>query len=376
MILRDYQTESVEFLVPRRRGFIVAPAGSGKTVIGANAIARKAWPGCRVTWLANTREQVEQAIAAIQRTGGPENVHFDVCCVAANPDIGRADIVVFDEAHHLPAETWHRLFGRIRPDAVVWGLSATPYGPDPERNALLDGAFEEFHTIARERVLASGHLVEGKVYLHDIDTPAQFDEEINARTAIEVRRRMRIFRNIPQFEHERRAKWQITQEFVQANAARNGLAVYIANAEAAKGESVLMLVHSIEHGQSLVEQMPGSVIVHSKLGKKARQAAIEGLRSGAIKILVATSLADEGLDVPRASVLVLVAGGRSAAKLEQRAGRVLRPFENKKGGTIHDFMDRGAAFALSQANARFRVYSKLGYEPELVGPEFWQKIAA
>lgn len=672
MIIRDYQSESIEFLIARRRGFIIAPAGSGKTVIGANAVARRAWPGCRVLWLANTREQVEQAVSAIERTeGGPDNVSIEVCCVAANPDTSKVDIVVVDECfvagtlvegrpiesiqvgdvvsaydhangrfvrrrvvktfknrpsgnmvrletrsgrilycteghpiyvvgrgyvpagkikphdplvcasgpllsfllvprlpetvgkengagpfqgvghgplqhglltgipgkkilgndgkdeskicfgtddraesdalsrvpgqdgqnasadrppsadsgrertgadgptedlgrsprtsvghgtpdfsrreasehayllqggsgepgpedrgggrrnvasgkssedvrpeedtffgvdrvesvkilepgspnlpgdgfvynlqvdehpsyladgilvhncHHVPAASWSAIVDRLRAETIVWGLSATPYGPDPERNAKVDDTFKEYFTIGRERVLASGHLVEGKVFVHDIDADGEFDAAINAATEVEVKRRMRCFRNIQKFEHERRAKWQITQEAVQANAGRNALAVHLATSHASRGESVLLLVHSIEHGQTLVDRIPGSVIVHSKLAKKARAAAIEGLRNGSIKVLVATSLADEGLDVPRASVLVLVAGGRSAAKLEQRAGRVLRPFEGKQGGVIHDFLDRGAAFALSQARARFRVYEKLGYNPELVDP--------
>jgi superfamily II DNA or RNA helicase len=108
------------------------------------------------------------------------------------------------------------------------------------------------------------------------------------------------------------------------------------------------------------------VLVHSKVGAKRRREIISAFRSGALRVLFATSLADEGLDVPRASVLVLVAGGRSAGKLEQRAGRVLRPFQGKESGVIHDFMDRGAVFAQAQARARWKVYEKLGYSPELV----------
>ena len=83
-------------------------------------------------------------------------------------------------------------------------------------------------------------------------------------------------------------------------------------------------------------------------------------------MLFSSSLADEGLDVPRASVLVLAAGGRSAGKLEQRAGRVLRPFEGKSAGVVHDFLDRGCLFGHAQARARTKVYEKLGYHPEVV----------
>lgn len=230
---------------------------------------------------------------------------------------------------------------------------------------MVELTFREFFQIERERVEASGHLIKGQVVMYDLDGPGMYDPQIEAKTAVELAIRMRRYPWLPRFEQERRIKWQLTQEVVQANSCRNAAAVWQANHEAALGESVLVLVHSIEHGQQLAERMTDAVCVHSKLTKKLRREYIEGLRNGSRKILVATSLADEGLDVPRASRLVLAAGGRSAGKLEQRAGRVLRPFEGKNGGKIYDFLDRGATFAHAQAKARLKVYEALGYNPEI-----------
>ncbi len=366
MTLRDYQQEAVSFLVPRRRGFVVAPAGAGKTVIAAQAASRVCRPGWVVHWLANTIEQVQQAEAAIGRTEGAEGVTFKVSCVAALPSLADANLVIVDEAHHTPAATWMSTLQSIPPTAVLWGLSATPFGDDPIRNASVELAFAEFFKIDRARIEASGHLIKGAVTVYDLDRYGEFDDEIDAATAVETARRCRCFPSIPRFEHERRAAWQITQEKVQANAARNAAVIQLATAMSAAGESVLVLVHSIEHGQRLAELIPNAACVYSKLPKKKRAELIEGLRSGSLTVLVATSLADEGLDVPRASRLILVAGGRSAGKLEQRAGRVLRPFEGKNGGLIFDFLDRGARFAHAQARARIAVYEKLGYNPKII----------
>ena len=38
MNLRPYQTRAVDFCVSRTRAFVVAPAGSGKTIIAAAAL--------------------------------------------------------------------------------------------------------------------------------------------------------------------------------------------------------------------------------------------------------------------------------------------------------------------------------------------------
>src|SRR6478736_3943661 len=92
LILRDYQSESVDFLAARKRGMVVAPAGSGKTVIGAAVLGRLMRPGMKVVWVGNTLEQIEQAGAAIGRTPGPENVDIQIVCAASNPDVSDADI--------------------------------------------------------------------------------------------------------------------------------------------------------------------------------------------------------------------------------------------------------------------------------------------
>lgn len=360
MNLRPYQARSIDFLQPLKRGFIVAPAGSGKTIIAANAVAKKIKTGQKVCWLANTREQVDQAIEALSNTDGPGGVEFDVRCAAGMPDVSDADILVVDESHHLMAETWMQTASAAR--GIVWGFSATPWGTDPERNAGLKAFFEnQFLLIDREEVKAGGHLAEGRVFMHDLDTRGQFDEEIAKKTAVEVARRVRMFRQIPKFEHERRATWQITQETVQQNRVRNAHAVATIKQSVGEGKSVLTLVGSIEHGEEIAAQVEGTIVAHSKMGLKKRRAAIEAFRDGTLKSLVATSLADEGLNCPIASVLVLLAGGRSAAKIEQRAGRVMRPVEGKEFGTVHDYWDKGAKFAWAQAFARVKTYQNLGY---------------
>jgi len=371
--LRNYQEEATVFLFPRNRGCVVAPAGSGKTVIGARAAA---YAACRVwakekrevklAWVCGTLEQKMQGIKALQAEECSVPVDIRVECYAAKLDLSDVDIVIVDECHHVPSDTLGEMLSKLKTDAILYGLTATPTHSDPLRNALVDLTFKEFFVIDRARVEASGHLIKGKAFMCDVDVPGQFNAEIEAKTQYELAIRMRRMPWLPRFEQERRIKNQMTQEMVQANEARNASAVFLTQREAAAGESVLVLVASIEHGKKLVERMPGSEIVNSKLPKKKRAQLVEDFRSGALRILVATSLLDEGADFPRASRLILVAGGRSAGKLEQRAGRVLRPFEGKNGGVIYDFLDRGATFAHAQAKARMRVYETLGYAPEII----------
>lgn len=365
MILRPYQQTASEFLQARQRAFIHAPAGSGKTVIGAHALSKAVFPGARVVWMANTREQMDQAMSALLSFDPGISVDLDVCCVAGEPDTRRADFIVVDEGHHSPARTWKACVDAAPPTCRIWGLSATPWSGDPDRDAQLQDVFKEFHTVERSELVAAGNLEEGKAFLWDIDPDGAFDDEINAKAEAETERRMRQFRFVPEEEHRRRAQWQFTQEALRNNGPRNQFAVSKATEEVANGQSVLLLVHAIEHGEELLAGLPDAAMVFSKIGAKKRRERIGAFRDGSLKCLIATSLADEGLDVPIASRLILVAGGRSAGKLEQRAGRVLRPYAGKTGGIIHDFLDRGARLANAQAWARLRTYESLGYEPEI-----------
>jgi superfamily II DNA or RNA helicase len=123
-------------------------------------------------------------------------------------------------------------------------------------------------------------------------------------------------------------------------------------------------VESIEQGKAFAEQIPGSVLAYSRMGIKARRACIEGARDGSIKCMIATSLADEGLDIPRLSFVVLTSCGKSSRLAEQRTGRVLRQFEGKAMGHIYDFTDNGTPMGRRNSVERRKSYKRLGYEIE------------
>jgi superfamily II DNA or RNA helicase len=327
-------------------------------VIGAAACAKVLRSGDRVAWLANTREQCAQAEAALQRAGVEDPM---VACVAAQPDLSGYTIVVIDEAHHSPATTWRAMIDSSAKARHLWGLSATPWTDDKDRNTSVQQTFLEFIEIDRADVMAGGHLVPGHVHVLDIDWPRGYDGEIEPQVEREVLRRTRIFRAIPEHEHRRRVIWQYTSDHLRNDAARNAAIIRTAEQEIAKGETVIILVGSIEHGEYLAESIVGAACIHSKLGAKKRRELTDALRDGSLKCAVATSLLDEGADFPRASVLILAAGGRSATKTIQRAGRVMRPHAGKTCGVVYDFADRGLTFAHAQWKARLRVYEDLGY---------------
>jgi superfamily II DNA or RNA helicase len=113
-------------------------------------------------------------------------------------------------------------------------------------------------------------------------------------------------------------------------------------------------------GEEYAKAIGDAVLVYSKMAKKARREAMEEFKAGNIKTMIATSLADEGLDLPNVETLVMVSGGRSAQKTIQRASRALRRADGKDRAYIHDFKDNFHPLAQAHANKRIKCYKELG----------------
>ena len=367
MILRSHQHAPVAWLAKRKFGLVVSPAGSGKTVIAAAALATVLEAKDRqnkiaVGWMANTHEQCQQARAALDLFQSVKDLCVvRIACAAAATDWSDCKLLIVDEAHHAAAPGWREQIETC--PGARWGFTATPdaEGEDAEdRDAALRELFgEERFIVDRDEV---GSLVtKARVVLLEASDPGlrdTMDAEINRL----YHQRLRWWREEPG-KLWAMVSWQVCVEMgIVTNDSRTLEAVEVARCAIAEGESVLVLVNQVEHSKQ-VAALVGAVACYSGMGAKNRRAALEAFKSGELKCVVATSLADEGLDVPRASVLVLVSGGRSRAKAEQRTGRVLRAFAGKEHGLIYDFNDETVHPLMHKhALARQDVYRQLGYE--------------
>ena len=88
-----------------------------------------------------------------------------------------------------------------------------------------------------------------------------------------------------------------------------------------------------------------------------RTAVIEGVKQGIVKILIGSTIADEGLDIPNLDCLILLGAGKSSTRAFQRVGRVLRIAKNKKKAIVFDFVDDTPIFK-QQAIKRMSMYKK------------------
>jgi len=360
MMIRPYQQQAVNWLIKQQRGICQAPAGSGKTVIGAEAAKRV--PHQKLAVIAGTVDQLLQWEKALTEAGINE---FKLVCGVSKASVAHYDLVIVDECHHSPASEWRKKIdstcGRL------WGFSATPFSDNQERNTDMHALFGgQVYVVERNRLVADGHITPGLVKFlkaHDKDAEARIDERSKELVASKKHRYPWLFA-VPESrrEQENRCIWQACVEIgLCSNARRDCAIVRTARQESGAGEQVLILIATIDHGKRINSMLPGAELCYSKINKRKRKEMIQRFREKHFPILIASTLADEGLDVPCASVLIVGNAGRSKTKIEQRTGRVLRPHPGKAAGVIYDFSDDFHFMLRAQSRARARIYKKLGY---------------
>ena len=353
--LRDYQQQSVQELLKHGSGLVVAPCGAGKTTIGIGAIA--AIPtralvlvhtlDLAMQWVTRCREQLGIEATVI---GGGDNDSTGRVVVATIQSLMRwrwdelyewakdseFGLCILDEAHHVPAHTFSRVLMAI-PATYRLGLTATP-----ERNdGLTDLLYWHFGEVLKE--ISTKDLVQaGRVMAPRVEQLFTGWEPPTARV-----------------------DWPVLINKMCNDEDRNdkiiGKVCELLNAD----RQVLVLSDRVQHCIDMAEVLAdlgyNSAALVGTMSKKKRAAVLEAADAGELRAIFATTVADEGLDLPGLDTVVLTSPTKAMGRVQQRIGRIMRVAENKQTPLVVDCIDRsGAFFALSKK--RMKLYRELGCE--------------
>ncbi len=197
---------------------------------------------------------------------------------------------------HVPAQMMYKIVMRIH-TPHKYGLSATPYRDDGFQLKIEAGLGNIIYNLSASKLIDEGYLVQPTI-----------------KCII-----------VPQVDYPRKVTYNyVYQHYIVENDTRNEIIALLARQEIASHHQILILVKQIKHLNRLQTLIPNSITIEGKMNGKVRKQIIKDFQTKQFQCLIATTLADEGLDVPCLNTLILAGSGKSSTKALQRIGRVIR----------------------------------------------------
>lgn len=350
---RPYQQEAIAaWRRAGRCGVVILPTGAGKSLVAQIAI-----------------EQTKRSTLIVVPTIDLMNQWYDLLLSSFQAEVGligggyyeigaltvttyasafrfmerlgnQFGLIVFDECHHLPSSVY-RYAAELSIAPFRLGLTATPERADGEDESLqrLIGPIV-YRREAQE--MAGEYLADYSVVRINVQlTPAE-------RAAYEAERA--VFR---QFLHERRISlsslqgWQLfVIASAQSEAGRRAMFAYRESKRIALGteaklrvlgellkrhkrDRVLIFTAENEMVYRISEQFFIPAITH-ETGIKERREWLVAFNKGDVLALATSKVLNEGVNIPDASVAVVLSGSGSTREHIQRLGRILRKRPDKE----------------------------------------------
>lgn len=232
------------------------------------------------------------------------------------------DMILVDEGHHAPAESWQKVFRRF-PDAKVVSLTATPFRADEKQmhgellykfsftKAMVQGYIKQIHS----RNVAPAELY--FTYADDTSVKHTLDEVLELREEAWFRRGVAL-------------SPECNRHIVEASIQQCD----DMRAQTGVKHQVIAAACSVDHARqvaALYEEC-GYVAaeIHSDMDEDQQEAVLERLRTGTLDCIVQVQMLGEGFDHPRLSVGAIFRPFRSLAPYIQFVGRVMRVVQQNK----------------------------------------------
>jgi superfamily II DNA or RNA helicase len=246
----------------------------------------------------------------------------------------RTTALTVDECHTVPADTASWLIQQMRNARIRVGLSGTPLARGDNRSLVAVGVLGPIaYRIKADTLIQAGVLAKPTVRL------------------------------VPLVQQSKGASWaDVYRELVTDSERRNRAVLEMARRAE---KPAMVFTTGVAHGRDLAKKLRqagmNAEFVSGSASLDRRQRAVRDLASGRLDVVCATSVFNEGVDVPCLRSVVNAAGGKSGIATIQRAGRALRVEPGKSTATIWDVGDKGDRWLAQHARERVRAYQREGY---------------
>jgi len=361
--LRDYQIEAVKRWMTEKRGVIVLPTGAGKTYIALSIIANLSVSTLIVVpTLALVEQWLEKLTIFFDKryvgefTGRKKELKpitvttYDSAYINAEELGDKFLLLVFDEVHHLPAESYRQIAEMsIAPYRL--GLTAVYERVDGLHVLLPDlvggivyelkpkdlaGKYLANYIVKRIKV----PLTEEEKKLYDLKAK-KFKEFIASRRLelknVEDFKQIVIMTGLDREAYDALKSWEEARKV--AFNSKNKIKTLKELLEKHKGDKIIIFTryNDLVYKISKIFLIPA--ITH-KTNAKERKYILDGFRTGKFKAIVCSQVLDEGIDVPDANVGIIVSGTGSSREFIQRLGRILRPAPGKDLAILYELVSK------------------------------------
>lgn len=349
--LREYQLPAQQAAAKKDFGIIVAPPGSGKTVISLAIIKAKQQPALI---LVHRKQLVDQWIERIEsflgipkkdigRIGQGKNKPGKHITVAMIQSMGKAlesaeqlelcnsfGTIIIDECHHVPAATYQRVIVKLN-SYYMYGLTATPF------RKYNDGKLIFIHL--------------GEI-INEVKAP-----EVPNQTGTQI-----VIKDTDLFVpfNTKTDQFETLFKILIHDSARNQLILNDVVSQLNTGKKAVIITERKEHINSLqqyLKQHYDTITLSgedSELNKKSKWAAI---KKGDFQAIITTGqYFGEGTDIQNIECLFLVYPFAFEGKLIQYIGRVQR---SEIAPVIYDYRDYKISYLERLFQKRNQYYKKL-----------------
>ncbi len=366
--LRPEQHAAAHDLLAHEIGVLAATTAFGKTVIGAWLIAKR---GVNTLIIVHRRQLVDQWIERlatflnlkckdIGRIGGGNkkaNGKLDVAIIQSlvrkgvvHECVGDYGHVVFDECHHLSAQSFE-LVARRAKARFVTGLSATVTRKDGH------------HPIIFMQCGPVRHRVDAKLAARE----RPFDHTVHVRPT--------AFRPVVAANPDQRTQFQDLYRELIADEQRNQMICEEVARSLQEGRSPLVLTERKEHLKALAllleSQANHLVVLHGGTAPRALRTVSERLAAipdSEPRVLLATGrFIGEGFDDSRLDTLFLTLPVSWRGTIAQYVGRLQRWRDGKKEVRVYDYADLNVPMLARMFDRRCAGYEAAGFRVLLPG---------
>jgi len=329
--LREHQQSAIEIASKKDFGVIVAPPGSGKTIVGLKIISDRSQPALIIV---HRKQLVEQWIERIEtflgipkheigRIGQGKSKIGNKITIATIQSLSKElnkpesdsftnsfGTVLVDECHHIPAKTYRDTIAKL-PTYYLYGLTATPFRKYNVGKIIF---FHLGEIIVEIKPTEISSYKQAKIIIRNTGLDIPFNSKTD------------------QFE--------TLSKILVHDSTRNKLILDDIFVELKLGKKVVIITERKEHIDTLnqyLKQSYETITLSGDDSESNRNLKWKTLKEGNYQVLITTGqYFGEGSDLQNANSLFLVYPFAFEGKLIQYIGRVQR---SEVTPTIYDYRD-------------------------------------